>query len=206
MIQISETIVENLSAKGVLAYVAVNVAGCGVYSTAALASAVHCSTAAMREGMQNLEDNHPEVVKWVKKEKKWFVGGMTNPVGAIQEQSERRQQFIEDLKKYWDHLNPNLAFSFGQITGTQVGLFLRRNPRWERKDWRQALNNRTRSEGLVRTMPIASVVKSLEMYAAGPLDRYGKALEFGGAAHGKALGIEAANRAARQVITAANGV
>lgn len=202
MIQISEAIIEKLSSKGILAYVAVNVAGCGVYTSAALASVVHCTTAVMLEGMKDLADHQPEVVQW--KEKKWYVGGAENPVGALQVQSERRIQLIDDLKKSWDHLNQDLPFSFTSTDGMAVSKFLRDHPEWTVQDWRKALNYRIRSEGLVRSQPAFMFLKTLEKYSSGPLDRYGKAMEHGPGAQGKALGVEAANRAAREAVTGTN--
>ena len=72
MIQLSEEIVRQLSSKGVLAYVAVNMSGSGEWSTATLASLVCCKTEAMKEGMEELSLLQPEAVQ--KEGRSWVVG------------------------------------------------------------------------------------------------------------------------------------
>lgn len=202
MIQLSEQIIEKLTSRGVLAYVAVSIAGSGVYTSALLATAVHCRTDMMREGMNELAVHHPEVVQWVSKDKKWYVGGAENPVGALQEKDRRRSTLIDDLKKYWEYLNPNLPFSFGANDGSAVGHFLKRHSEWKRETWIGALRNRCRSD-INKSEPFYKWLSRLEEYAAGPLDRYMKPLETGGK-HGEAISREAANSLAREAFTSAN--
>lgn len=201
MIQLDETIIEKLSSRGVLAYVAVNMAGAGVYSTANLAFIVHSSSNIVIEGLKELAQLQPESLQ--SKKNKWYVGGEVKLDGALQAQTERRQSLIDDLKKYWDHLNPGREFPFGPEDGMAVNRFLKRHTGWTRADWQRALNYRARSEGIIATFPIYRWLSTLDQFLAGPTDRYGKAMPHGiGGKHGKAVDLEAGNRAAREFFTA----
>lgn len=200
VIQLSEEIVRQLSSKGVLAYVAVNMAGYGEWSSATLASLVACKTEVMKEGMEELSLLQPEAVQ--KEGRNWAVGGERTKMVDCHSEVLRRMQFIDDLKKYWEHMNPDLPYSFDGKAGKAVSEFLRDHPQWSRWAWQRALNNRAKSEGIVKSEAIHTWVRVLDEYASGPLDRYGKSIENGGGAHGKAIGIEASNRAAREAALA----
>lgn len=204
MVQLSEEIIEKLTYRGVLAYVAVSVAGSGVYTTALLASSVRCKTETMKDGMDELSVHHPDVVQWIAKKKRWYIGGAANPVGALEEKDRRRENLVDDLKRYWDFLNPQTPFSFGAPDGFAVGQFLKRNRAWSRAMWIGALRNRCKSE-INKSESIYRWLSKLEEYAAGPLDRYMKPLE-GAGKHGEAVSREAANRAARESLTQGNRV
>lgn len=196
MIQLNEQIIENLSSRGVLAYIAVSLAGSGIYSSATLALRVNSTTGAMRAGMEELAVHHPGVVQWRSEDKKWIVGfdGGDNLVQALVEKDQRRANLVDDLKRYWDYLNPNLRFSFTAKDGSAVAYFLRNHAQWLREDWIRCLHNRCMSD-INRSEPFYKWMSKLEEYAAGPLDRYMKPKETGGK-HGEAISRETANRLA----------
>lgn len=195
MICLNPELIEKLSSKGVLAYVAVRLAGDAVLTTAALASLVHAAAGAMLEGLKELEMQHPEALS--RTGKKWRCG----EGGAVQvlESSQRFHDLIEDISKYWSFLNPEVPFSFTGADGMAVKSFLSEHPKWERKMWQDALQNRARSVKShgngSRTQGIVQWIRKLADYAAGPLNEYGKPVEGSGNA-GKAIAVEQANRAA----------
>jgi hypothetical protein len=204
VIQLSEQIIGKLTWKGILAYVAVNLAGCGRYTTATLATAVHCAGAAMREGMGELAVHDPFVVQWAKRERRWVVGGDSKPLNTVEKETHRRLDLIDDLKKYWDHLNPHLPFDMSGSDGNAIMQFLKKHREWTQPMWRQALRNRAKSE-IVKSDPIYRWMSSLDRFFDSPLDRYSQPMPNGGGANGKAVGVEVANSAAREAALNSTG-
>lgn len=196
MICVNPEIISKLSSKGVLAYVAVRMAGDAVATTAALAGLVHASTSILLEGLKELEMTSPETVTRAEG-KKWRCGDG----GSVQvlESSLRLRDLIEDISKYWSFLSPEVPFSFTAADGMAVKAFLNEHPKWDRKMWQDALQSRARSVkthgNASRTQDIVKWIRKLGDYAAGPLNEYGKPVEGSGNA-GKAIAVEQANRAA----------
>jgi hypothetical protein len=197
MIQLDEKLIENLSYKGVLAYVAASYAGSGVYTTYLLATSVQCTTGLMRDGMGELAIQHPTVVQWLKTERKWQIAGAASTGQILQEESIRRINLLDDIRAYWNHLNPDRPFLFSGPDGAAVGQFLKRHREWSRRDWQMALNNRAKSV-INKSEPIYKWLSKLEEYASGPLDQYMKPMTNGGGRVGKAIDLEVSNRAARE--------
>lgn len=200
MIQLNEKMIEKLGYKGVLAYVAVSYAGSGVYTAALLASTVQTTTTVMRDGLQELAVHHPLVVQWLQRDRKWKLGGEASEGGQIVEaESERRKNLIDDIKKFWEHLNPKLPFPFSGPDGVAVSMFLKRNREWTRGMWQTALNNRGKSV-VNKSEPVYRWMSRLENYIGGPLDHFGKPMTNGGGKLGKAIDVEQSNRAAREAV------
>ena len=190
-------IIDKLSANGVIAYLAVKMADGSVATTAALAGLVRCTTFSMLAGLKDLAVTVPELVAKAPKNK-WRCGVVKAGNGVLLQnlESERYRVFVDDLKKYWDYLNPTLPFEMGGKDGIQIRRFLSDHRQWTQVDWRTALNNRKTS--VVKfgaessTRPLWTWVGDLANYAAGPLDRFGKPVEGGG--NGKAAIREQSNR------------
>jgi len=197
MICLNPEILTKLTSRGVLAYVAVAIAGDNILSTASLAALVRTQTAVMLEGLKELSSEYPEKVRPVRRGR-WECGsgsGVGTPILGLESQL-RFRDLIEDLKKYWDYLNPTIAFSFSGADGHAVRAFLSDHPTWERKMWQTALNHRAGSVknfgNASRTQALVRWVRKLGDYAAGPLNQYGKPVEGSGNA-GKAIANELAN-------------
>jgi hypothetical protein len=203
LIELDAGIISKLeSYRGTLAYVAVLVRGEGSWPTAHLAAAVNCQTAAMREGLEELSRLHPEAVR--RKANTWVVGGgkaSDESVQILESEVERRREFLDDLKSYWDFKNPNVPFHMSAADGKHVVAFLKTHKDWDRLMWRAALNNRVKSE-VNHSQPLHLFVSRLAQYVASPLDRFNKPMLYGGGASGKAVGIEQANREARAAAVA----
>jgi hypothetical protein len=199
MICLNPDILTKLSSKGILAYVAVSMAGDVVASTATLSGLVRGQTAAMLEGLKELAAVAPELVTWNGKPKTWTCG----KGGPLQEldSSLRFRDLVEDLKKYWDFLNPEVPFSFSGSDGVAVRGFLSDHPKWTREMWQEALQNRGRSVRMhgngSRTEDIARWVRRLGGYAVGALNEFNKPVE-GGGKHGQAITVRQFNREAVQ--------
>lgn len=203
MICLNPDILARLSSKGVLAYVAASMAGNATLTTATLAGLVRAQTGAMLEGLKELAAVAPELVKSNGKKKTWTcgIGGGGAPVQELEkvETSTRFHELVEDLKRYWDFLNPEVPFSFSGADGIAVRGFLSDHPQWARKMWQVALSNRGKSVRFFghesRTQGLVHWVRRLGDYAAGPLNSYNKPVEGAGNA-GKAIAIEHTNRSA----------
>ena len=197
MIEIDAGIISNMeSYRGTLAYVAVMVRGEGCWPTAHLAAAVGCQTAVMREGLEELSRLHPEAVR--RKGTEWVVGSgrpSTEGVQILESEAARRKDFLDDVKKYWDHKNPRVPFSMGAADGKAVAEFLKKNREWTRETWRVALRNLAKSE-VNHARPVYAWVRSLVEYTVTPLDRYGKPMLNGGGKNGEAATIAQRNREA----------
>ena len=202
--EIKREIIEKLSSKGILAYVAVSMADGTKATTAALAALVRAPTATMLEGLKDLSTFFPGLVK--KEKNSWICGEVKVEDGVQILDSSRYRLFVDDLKKYWDYLNSNydphlpydaLPFSMSGKDGQAIRTFLADNPDWTQDDWRKALNNRNKSVQLSAassTEPFYVWIGKLASYAAGPLDRWYKPV--GGERHGKAIVIQQQNREA----------
>lgn len=202
-VPIDTEVIEKLSANGVLAYVAVKIAEGTEATTAALAGLVRCKTGNMLDGLKDVAVAFPELVAKAPKHK-WRCGTVKAGAGVVLQSldSERYRAFVDDLKKYWDYLQEGLRpgyelpFQMGGKDGTQIRQFLANHPDWIQSMWRVALNHRKTSveRYLVgsRTEPLWKWVGSLDNYAAGPLDRFGKPVE--GSGNGKTFDREQRNR------------
>lgn len=196
-VSLEKSIIDNLSSRGVLAYVAVKIAWGTQATTAALADLVRAQTSAMLEGLKELSLAAPGLVR--KDKSRWVCGnahfGNSEPVQTLE--SGRFQLFMDDMKKYWDFLNQDIPFEVTPADGMAIRRFLSNHRAWTQDEWRQALNNRKASVKLgqaSRTEPFHVWMDKLATYAAGPLDRFYKPLE--GDRHGKVIGIQHANREA----------
>lgn len=196
MICLDESVVEKLSSKGLLAYVAVKRAGDTYATTAELANLVKASTASMLEGLKELEAADPQAVTAVKvyKKPRWrcgIGGGGGGPVQLL-ESTSRYRDLVDDLKKYWDHMNKAAAFPFTGPDGVAVRQFLAEHPGWTSVEWRKALRNRAMSVRLGNASASEGIcrwVRRLGDYLAGPLNAYNKPVEGSGNA-GKAIALE----------------
>ncbi len=192
-------IIDKLSSNGVLAYIAVKMAEGTEATTAALAGLVRSKTANMLDGLKDLAVAVPELVAKAPKNK-WRCGVIKAGEGVVLQnlESERYRLFVDDLKKYWDYLNPALAFEMGGKDGVQIRRFLSDHRQWTQAEWCLALKNRIISvkqhSHASRTAPLWTWVGQLDNYAAGPLDRWNKPVEGGG--NGKADTIQQRNREA----------
>ena len=190
-------IIEQLSSNGIVAYVAVKMADGTEATTAALAGLVRCRTGVMLEGVKEVSVADPELVAKAPKNK-WRCGVVKAGEGVVLQslESERYRAFVDDLKKYWDYLNPTLPFEMGGKDGIQIRRFLSDHRQWIQSDWRDALNHRKSSVlkhgHASRSAPLWTWVGSLDVYASGPLDRWNKPVE--GSGNGKAFDREQRNR------------
>ena len=198
-ITLDSAIIEQLSSNGVLAYIAVKMAEGTEATTAALAGLVRSKTGNMLDGLKDLAVAVPELVAKAPKNK-WRCGVIKAGDGVVLQnlESERYRLFVDDLKKYWDYLNPPLAFEMGGKDGVQIRRFLSDHRQWTQAEWCLALKNRIISvkqhSHASRTAPLWTWVGQLDNYAAGPLDRWNKPVEGGG--NGKADTIQQRNREA----------
>src|ERR1700678_1529213 len=174
-ISLETEVVEKLSSKAVLAYVAVVMADGTEASTAALAGSVRCQTAVMLEGLKELCVTVPE--REAKAGGKWRCGvvkiGAGEVVQTLDSGTERRIAFIDDFKKYFEWANPGSMFTMMAMDGMAVNRFLRTHKDWTQEMWRKALNNRGKSE-VNHAQGLYAWVDKLGDYSASPLDRYGK--------------------------------
>ncbi len=198
VIEIDTEIIEKLSSSGVLSYIAVKLADGTEATTAALAGLVRCKTGNMLDGLKELSVAAPELIAKVPKSTKWRCGVIKAGDGVLLQnlESERYRVFVDDLKKYWDFLNPTLPFEMGGKDGVQIRRFLNDHRQWVQEDWLAALRNRAISVVKhghdSRTRPLWTWVGQLDNYAAGPLDRWNKPVEGNG--NGKASIREQSNR------------
>ena len=189
-------IIEQLSSNGIVAYVAVKMADGTEATTAALAGLVRCRTGVMLEGVKEVSVAAPELVAKAPKNK-WRCGVVKAGEGVVLQslESERYRAFVDDLKKYWDYLNPTLPFEMGGKDGTQIRRFLQDHRQWIQADWRTALQNRSKSVRMGHAPQSQALwvwVGRLDEYSAGPLDRWNKPVE--GSGNGKAFDREQRNR------------
>jgi hypothetical protein len=195
--EIDTTIIEKLSCNGVLAYIAVKLAEGTEATTAALAGLVRCKTGNMLDGLKDLSVAVPELVAKAPKNK-WRCGVVKAGDGVVLQSldSERYRLLIDDLKKYWDYLNPTLPFEMGGKDGMQIRKFLSDHRQWIQADWGLALRFRIISivshGHASRSEPLWVWVGRLADYVSGPKDRFNKPVEGNG--NGKAATREQSNR------------
>ena len=201
---LDRAILEQLSSKGILAYIAVSLAGNATASTAALAGLVKAQTGVTLEGLKELAVVAPQAVQKAGKTK-WQCGSGGEGLVVQNLDSERFKTFVDDLKKYHDFLNPDIPFSMGGSDGTAIRQFLRDHKEWAQGMWRTALTNRSQSVKKFgngsRTESFVSWIRRLGDYAGGCLNAYNKPVEGSGNV-GKAIATEQSNRAARQAFLA----
>jgi len=165
-----------------------------------LAGLVRAQTAAMREGLNELAVVAPEILG--KEKGKWLCGDARPGDGVQILDSVRYRQFVDDLKRYWENVNPfrsDPPFSMSGKDGIAIRSFLNDCKNWTQEDWRKALNNRKvsviRYQAASRSEPMYAWVRNLSSYATGYLDRFGKPVE-GSEKHGKTVSIQHGNREA----------
>lgn len=199
-ISLDKSVVDQLSSRGVLAYVAVKLAEGAEASTAALAGSVRAQTSVMLEGLKELSSVVPGSVTKVKT--KWRCGIVSGGDGVTLVQnldSDRFRAFVDDLKKYWDYLNaPSFPFVMDALDGRVIREFINNHKAWTQEEWRVALNHRKTSvvqfSHAPRSQRLSAWVGHLTDYAAGPLNQYGKPAE--GGKRGEIIGVQQANSAA----------
>lgn len=197
-------ILDKLSHRGIMAYVAVTLAGVVDASTSTLAGLVRVQPAVMLEGLKELAVAEYGTVRPGKKGR-WLCGPAVNGAGvASTTGTERYAVFIDDLKGYWDYLNPGLPFAMGGADGAAIRRWLADHPNWERQHWRRALWNRSQSV-VVKSAPFFTWIPKLSEHAAESLNEYNKPQE-GTGKKGVAINVEEANRSAREhVLSKSNG-
>lgn len=199
---LDDAILRRLTSRGILAYVAVALAGNAEATTAALAGLVRCQTGIMLEGLKELTVEAPNAIR-ASRRGKWICG----EVGASSIQlldSSRYKLLVDDLKRFWDFLNPGIPFSLGRTDGVAIRSFLSDHPLWTQEHWLTALRHRAKSVVMYgngsRTESFGRWIRKLGDYAAGPLNSYGKPVE---GINGKATLVQQGNRAAvQQFLTA----
>jgi hypothetical protein len=205
---IDSDFLEGLTYRGVLAVVAVTALGDGRWSTAQLAQAVSCNSSLMLEGMGELHTLWPEFIGKQTKNK-WPLGtgvASTEKVQILESDSTRRQDFLDDVKKAYEFVNKGLPFTMGSADGAAVKRWLKQNKEVTREEWRRALGNRYKSEGVVKTQALYLWIGRLLEYLEAPLDRYGKVMPNGiGGKIGQAIGVEQSNNDSRRAAVAAAG-
>lgn len=196
-ITLDTEIIERLSSKGILAYVAITLGDGQELTTASLAASVHCDSSAMSNGINELILEYPAMVG--KNKRKWRCGvikvGAGEVVQNLDPATERRIVFIDDLKKYWDWGNAPLGFTMNSLDGVAINRFLRLHKDWTQETWRAALRNRCKSQ-VNHAQAMYVWVEKLAEYAAAPLDRFGKPMMNGGGKHEEAATIRQSNREA----------
>jgi hypothetical protein len=124
----------------------------------------------------------------------------------LDEQTGRRQDFLDDIKAIFEWANKGMAFTMTAADGAAVQRWLKQHKEWTREQWRYALRNRFLSEGIVKAQYIHLWLGRLNEYLEAPLDRYGKVMPNGvGGKYGEALAREQSNDAARRSAVAAAG-
>lgn len=203
MIQLENELIDKLSNAGIIAYLAVSLADGSEATTAVLAGLVKARTNVMLDGLKELSVEAPEKVTLIPKTRTWRCGVIKSGDGVVvqnSESSERYRVFVDDLKKCWDFLNPQLDFSMNGKDGVQIRLFLKDHPRWTQQEWLTAFRHRAISiakyKHASRTQPHWVWIGRLADYFEEPLNEYNRPVSGGGKV-GKAIGVEDANREAR---------
>jgi hypothetical protein len=199
-VSLKREVLDKLSHRGIMAYVAVVMAGEIEATTAAMAARVRVATPLMRDGLQELADAFPLLVGRAKKKGLWWCGEYKpgDAVVQILDSPNRYRMFVDDLQKYWNWVNAenNIPFAMGAKDGAAIRGFLTDNQTWGPEHWRTALNHRSKSV-VSKTAPFYTWVRKLGEYAAEPLNEFNKPQE-GTGKHGQATTTEQSNRAARE--------
>ena len=180
IVEIDSNEIEKMTHRGVLAYVAVRLADGSEASTSALASIVRCGTPAMLEGLKEIS----ALGHVTKQKNKWICGSIREGEGVIlQDVDPRRADFVDDLKLYWDSLNPGIPFTMDARDGAAVKSFLSRCRDWNVDMWRQAMRNRwlsvVRHSHASKSERIFKWVGRLDEYSGGPLNQYRRPVDDG---------------------------
>ena len=207
-IKLKSELLEGLTYRGVLAYVASSALGDGKWKTAALAGAVACNTSLMLEGMGELVAAAPMFAAKGAKGT-WVVGSgvaSTETVQILELDQARRRDFLDDLKNSFEWANPGLPFTMNAADGKAVGSWLKDNKHLTRSEWKRAIYFRYMSEGIIKTQRLYLWLSRLNEYLNAPKDRFGKEMPNGiGGKYGEALAREQSNDAARRAAVAAAG-
>lgn len=205
--EINKELVRRLSVRGILAYVAVAMAGDGEATTAALAGVIRAQPTVIREGLKELAVEAPALVRPGKRGK-WMCGTGQGTVHNL-DLITRYRELVDDLQKYWMFLNPAIPFSLSGADGVAIRQVLQDHPQWTAAEWLTALRNRARSVSLYghgsRTEDFARWVRRLGDYMAGPLNQFNKPVEGSGNA-GKTVALEQSNRAAKEAYLAGHSI
>jgi hypothetical protein len=203
--EIESALIEQLSWRGILACVAVKLAGTSEATTASLAGLVKCQTAIMLDGLKELSVVAPDLVAKGDKAK-WRCGVVKAGDGVVLQNldSDKYRAFVDDLKKYWDFMqvsmppNCQLPFRMDGRDGIQIRQFLAKHSGWTQEMWRGALNNRSISVLKLgvgsRVEPLWKWIAKLDMYLAGAIDKYGNQVN----PNGKAAEVRERNNSARE--------
>ena len=196
-----------LTYRGVLAYVAAQALGDGQWTTAQLAQCVSCNSSLMLEGMGELHATVPALVgKQVKM--KWPIGtgvASEESVQILDLKAMRRTALLDDIKKIMEWAT-KLPFTMGSYDGIAVARFLKTHSKVTQEEWRLALKHRFTSEGIVPGQPLHVWLDRLMEYLPGRQDKYGKLMPNGvGGKVGETLAREQSNSEARQRAVAAAG-
>jgi len=199
-VELQDLLIQKLSSKGILAYVAVSMLGNGEGTTAALADLVKAQTSVIREGLQELALEAPTLCRKAPKNK-WSCGEIPAGEGLLVQnldlKDSRRKDFLDDAKKIyeWANRDSGLRFTMNSADGSAVSKFLRQYKDWDRGMWQQALRNRFTSE-VVLSQPLYLWLGRIAEYVDAPLDRYGKPMKHGGGKHEQAAITRKHNREA----------
>lgn len=195
-----DTLIQQLSSKGILAYVAVSMLGNGEVTTAALAELVKSQAGAIREGLHELSLVAPVVCRKAPKNK-WSCGEIQAGDGVIVQildsKDSRRKDFLDDVKAIfeWANRDSGMMFTMNSADGSAVSKFLRQYKDWDRPMWQQALRHRFTSE-VVLSQPLYLWLSRIAEYVDAPLDRYGKPMKHGGGKHEQVAATRQRNREA----------
>lgn len=199
-ITLENSIIDGLSSKGVLAYVAIRRCDGKICTTAVLAESVRSQSGAMLEGLKELELAAPGLLR--KQGTKWLCGSCAVEGGGevISVASDRFRMFVDDLKLYWDSLTDSSPFSFTPADGAAIRRLLTNYQAWGKEQWLPALRFRWISVhkygSASPTQPFHEWIPKLPSYSGGPLDRFGKPIHAESERHAKVTDIQRGNREA----------
>ena len=196
--ELQSEIIEKLTWRGILAYVAVSLAGHAEATTAALAGLVKAASPIMREGLEELSVVAPTLCRKAPKNK-WGCGEIKAGEGTVVQNLDcvdsRRKEFLDEVKKIYEWANPGVTFTMNSADGAAVSRFLKQYKDWDRLMWQRGLRNRFLSE-VSKSQPLYMWLGKLVEYLDTPLDRYGKPMENGGGRHGETATVRQRNREA----------
>lgn len=194
-IKLEKSIIDGLTSRGVLAYVAVKMAEGSRATTAVLAELVGAQSSVMKEGLEQLSLAAPGLV--LRDGNKWMCGEPKGDGQVMSLVASRYQAFVDDLKKYWDYFNKPTPFTITPKDGATIQRFLKDYSGWGPVEWAVALHNRMVSiiefQHASRSEPFYAWIPKLSNYEASPLDRFNKPAE-GSERHGKIHSIQQGNR------------
>lgn len=89
------------------------------------------------------------------------------------EPDPRFPEFVDSLKKYWDHKNQTIPFNFSGADGKELNRYLSSHPKTTLDDFRLCLRNRAKSDDANHSQDIKFWIGKIQSYLASPLDRFG---------------------------------